>query len=202
MNYLAHLFLSGTDQEIIVGNMMEDYIVGNIQHPRNNHLSMQVKVGIELHRIIDVFMDTHESVKVCKSILYPKYHKYSSVVIDIFFDHFLAKYWEEYTNEDFADFRKRIYEAFEIHWEILPKAMQPTIESMIHHDWLKNYSEFWGIERALQNVSKRAIHQSGMENAVLDLQDNYELIKKSFQVFFPQMIFECEKFLKIKLTNG
>ncbi|MCU0325300.1 MAG: acyl carrier protein phosphodiesterase [Spirosomaceae bacterium] len=202
MNYLAHLFLSGDEEEVIVGNMMEDFIVGTIEHPRNQHLSERIKVGIELHRLIDVFMDTHDSVKSCKSVLYPKYHKYSSVIIDVFFDHFLAKYWEKYTKEDFKYFRGRIYEAFENHWEILPKPMQPTIESMIHHDWLKNYSEFWGIERALQNVSKRAKHDSGMENAVVDLKQNYELIQRSFEDFFPKMMNECSNFLKLKVKNG
>jgi acyl carrier protein phosphodiesterase len=195
MNYLAHLFLSGNEEEIIVGNMMEDFVVGKIDHPRNIHLSNRIKKGIELHRIIDTFMDTHDSVKDCKSILYSKYHKYSSVIVDIYFDHFLAKNWHNYTNEDFKEFRLRMYEAFENQWDILPPQMQPVIESMIHHDWLKNYSEFWGIERALLNVSKRAIHQSGMENAVEDLKQNYEVIQNCFEVFFPLMVNECNQFL-------
>ncbi|MBA4853392.1 ACP phosphodiesterase [Emticicia sp. BO119] len=198
MNFLAHLFLSGDDEEILVGNLLEDYIVGRIEHPRNQHFSENIKNGILLHRLIDSYMDTHAVVSTCKSVLYKNYHKYSSVVIDIYFDHYLAKYWHSYSTEPFEDFRKRVHESFRKYWNVLPEKMKPTIESMIKHDWLKNYGEFWGIERSLIGVAKRTAFQSNMEQAINDLKIHYVFFDDNFNLFFPQMIQQCTNFLTDK----
>lgn len=195
MNFLAHLFLSGDNEEILVGNLLEDYVVGRIEHPRNQHFSENIKNGILLHRLIDTFMDTHPITSICKSVLYQHYHKYASVVIDIYFDHYLAKHWYSYSTEPFEDFRKRVHQSFLNHWEVLPEKMKPMIESMIKYDWLKNYGEFWGIERALSGVAKRAAFHSNMEQALSDLKVHYDFFDENFKVFFPQMIEQCIQFL-------
>lgn len=195
MNFLAHLFLSGDDEEVMVGNLLEDFVVGRIEHPRNAHYNENIKNGILLHRLIDSFTDTNPLVSDCKSVLYGKYHKYAAVVIDIFFDHFLAIHWEKYSSEPFDDFRKRVHASFQKHWDVMPDRMKPMIESMIKHDWLKNYSEFWGMERALTGISRRTVYVSNMENAVEDLKLHYDLFDEKFSVFFPLMINECTNFL-------
>ena len=195
MNFLAHLFLSGKEEEIIVGNLLEDFIVGRIDHPRNINFPERIKIGILLHRQIDSFTDTHTCVSACKSVLYKKYSKYSAVLVDIYFDHFLAKDWKHFTDEPLEIFTKRMASAFENNWDILPEKMKPMIESMIKHDWLKNYGEFWAIEKALKNVAKKAKFDSKMENALGDLHENYELFQTNFREFFPQMIKVCENFL-------
>ena len=196
MNYLAHLFLSGKEQEIIVGNLLEDFVVGRIDHPRNAHFPERIKIGILLHRQIDTFTDTHPYVSACKSVLYEKYGKYSAVVVDIFFDHFLAVNWHKFTDENLDNFTKRVYFSYENHWDILPEKMKPMISSMIKYDWLKNYSEFWAIEKALLNVSKRAIYQSNMENALEDLKLHYDFFQENFLQFFPEMMKVCNNFLR------
>ncbi|CAH0994967.1 Acyl carrier protein phosphodiesterase [Emticicia aquatica] len=198
MNFLAHLFLSGLNQEVIVGNLLEDFVVGRIDHPRNASYNSIIKDGILLHRLIDSFTDTHLAVSDCKSLLYSKYHKYAAVLVDIYFDHFLALHWDEYSDEPFPDFRKRVHQAFLLNWEILPENMKPMIESMIKYDWLKNYSEFWGIERALQGISRRTVYESNMQNATEDLKIHYQLFEDKFKVFFPEMISQCKNFLDKK----
>ena len=195
MNFLAHLFLSGDDEEVMVGNLLEDFVVGRVDHPRNQQFNYNIKNGILLHRLIDSFTDTHPSVSTCKSVLYTKYHKYAAVVIDIFFDHYLAIHWKEFSSENFDDFRKRVHNSFQNHWEMLPEKMKPMIESMIKHDWLKNYSEFWGIERALTGISRRTVYESNMENAIEDLKLHYNLFDVQFKTFFPSMMNECKGFL-------
>ncbi|RFS14569.1 ACP phosphodiesterase [Emticicia sp. C21] len=198
MNFLAHLFLSGDNEEILVGNLLEDYVVGRIEHPRNQHFSENIKNGILLHRLIDSFMDTHSVVSTCKTVLYQNYHKYASVVIDIYFDHFLAKHWYSYSSEPFEDFRKRTHQSFLNHWDVLPDKMKPMIDSMIKYDWLKNYSEFWGMERALTGVAKRTEFKSNMEKAVTDLKIHYDFFNENFKLFFPQMVQQCTAFLTDK----
>ncbi len=201
MNFLAHLFLSGKNEELLVGNLLEDFVVGRIEHPRNAGFNQEVKDGILLHRLIDSFTDTHSAVSACKSVLYEKYHKYAAVLIDIFFDHYLAIHWSDYSNEPFGDFRKRVHVSFQKHWEILPDKMKPMIESMIKHDWLKNYGEFWGIERALTGISKRTVYDSNMEKATEDLKIHYELFNENFALFFPEMMMKCNQFLEEKGYN-
>lgn len=198
MNFLAHLFLSGDNDEILVGNLLEDYVVGRIEHPRNSLYSENIKNGILLHRLIDSFTDTHVITSTCKSVLYSKYHKYASVVVDIFFDHYLARHWHLYSAEPFDLFRKRVHQAFIDNWHILPDKMKPVIESMIKYDWLKNYAEFWGIERALTGVAKRAVFQSNMEQATTDLQKHYAFFDENFKVFFPQLVEQCTQLLQEK----
>ncbi|GGD49348.1 ACP phosphodiesterase [Emticicia aquatilis] len=185
----------------MVGNLLEDFVVGRIEHPRNAGFSQEVKDGILLHRLIDSFTDTHSAVSACKSVLYAKYHKYAAVLIDIFFDHYLATHWTKYSNEPFDDFRKRVHVSFQNHWEIMPDRMKPMIESMITHDWLKNYGEFWGIERALTGISKRTVYDSNMEKATEDLKIHYELFGENFALFFPEMMMKCNQFLEEKGYN-
>ncbi|AFK05301.1 Acyl carrier protein phosphodiesterase [Emticicia oligotrophica DSM 17448] len=197
MNFLAHLFLSGKNEEVMIGNLMEDYIVGRIDHERNNHLNKDIKHGIMLHRLIDTATDSNPFVSNCKLVLYEKYHKYSAVLIDIYFDHFLAVHWDFYSKEPFDLFRKRVYFSFEKHWNILPEKMKPMIESMITHDWLKNYAEFWGIERALLGVSRRTKFESNMEKATDDLKIHYKLFKDNFEKFFPELLETCNNFLDV-----
>lgn len=196
MNFLAHLFLSGDNEELMVGNLLEDFIVGRIEHPRNNQYNLHTKNGILLHRLIDSFTDSNNKVSECKQVLYEKYHKYASVLVDIFFDHFLTIHWNQYSSEPFDDFRMRVYQSFQNNWETMPEKMKPMIESMINHDWLKNYGEFWGIERALQGISRRTVYESNMEKATEDLKIHYELFDEKFKEFFPLLINECKSFMQ------
>jgi acyl carrier protein phosphodiesterase len=201
MNFLAHLFLSGKNEEVMVGNLLEDFVVGRIDHPRNEVYNQTIKNGILLHRLIDTFTDTNNAVSDCKVVLYEKYHKYAAVLIDIFFDHYLANHWVDYSNEPFDEFRHRVYTAFQNHWSILPEKMKPMIESMIKHDWLKNYSEFWGIERALLGISRRTKYESNMEKATEDLKIHFQLFNEKFNMFFPKIMSECNQFLNEKGYN-
>ena len=196
MNFLAHLFLSGDNEELMVGNLLEDFIVGRIDHPRNNQYNLHIKNGILLHRLIDSFTDSNIKVSECKAVLYEKYHKYAAVLVDIFFDHFLTIHWNQYSSEPFEDFRIRVYHSFRNNWETMPEKMKPMIESMILNDWLKNYGEFWGIERALQGISRRTVYESNMEKATEDLKIHYELFDEKFKDFFPLLIQECKNLLK------
>jgi acyl carrier protein phosphodiesterase len=202
MNFLAHLFLSGKNEEVMVGNLLEDFVVGRIEHQRNVVYNQTLKNGILLHRLIDTFTDTNRAVSDCKVVLYEKYHKYAAVLIDIFFDHYLAIHWQEYSNEPFDEFRQRVYTTFQNHWSILPEKMKPMIESMIKHDWLNNYSEFWGIERAVLSISRRTKYESNMQKATADLKINYQLFDEKFCIFFPKLMLECNQFLSEKGYNN
>src|SRR3954453_2663939 len=107
MNFLAHLYLSGNDPEIMVGNFLGDFVRGRnlLERYKKN-----IATGIELHRTIDEFTDTHPIVAQSKNRLREKYRHYAAVIVDIFYDHFLAKNWSEYSSELLPDFADRAYQ--------------------------------------------------------------------------------------------
>jgi acyl carrier protein phosphodiesterase len=203
MNYLAHLFLSKHHPEIIIGNMLEDFISGNIEHPRNIHLSVNIKKGIKLHRLIDTLTDTHLEVKKAKKYFYEDFGKYSPIIIDVLFDHYIIKHWDKFSEESFENFRRRIYTSLELHQEIQPDSMKNLIKSMIHHDWLKNYSEVWGLEKAFEGLNKKiGKKELDLKKSIPIFENNYTNIENNFLIFFPELIEMCEQFLKENLKDG
>ena len=100
MNFLAHTYLSGCNEEIIVGNFMGDYVKGS----RYMDFPEMVKKGILIHRDIDTFTDMHLITRRSKQMVAAKYSKYAGIIIDIFYDHFLASLWDDYSNLPLSDF--------------------------------------------------------------------------------------------------
>ena len=105
MNFLAHLYLSGNNKEVILGNFIADAVKGK----ELNRYKEQVQVGIRLHRAIDTYTDKHPVVEKSKERLRGKYHKYAGVIVDMFYDHFLAANWNEYSNEPLNKFTSNAY---------------------------------------------------------------------------------------------
>jgi acyl carrier protein phosphodiesterase len=203
MNYLAHLFLAGTNDGIILGNLLEDFVTGPIENETNRTLPHNVKLGLAMHRQIDTFTDSSKVVKECKSIFYPNFGKYSPIIIDVLFDHFLVKNWEIFTEEPFEKFRPRIYKSLTNYKEIQPVELQSMINSMIEHDWLKNYKENWGLERAFLNLNKRINKpEIDLRLSLKEFEENYYFINEKFLDFFEDLKKLCDKFLKENLPNG
>ena len=114
MNYLAHLALSQEVEEVIAGNMIEDFITGRIEHPRNSFLTDELIVGVKLHRLIDTFTDSNPNVTNCKKLFYASVGKFAPIVVDVLFDHYLIKNWSTFYDVPLKDFCQKMY-------SILPK---------------------------------------------------------------------------------
>lgn len=196
MNYLAHLFLSGDKPEIIFGNMLEDFITGRVNHARLDIYSEEIKKGIRLHREIDTFIDTNSLVKEAKFFFYNDYGKYSSIIIDVLFDHLLSINWKEFTSEEFPDFRKRVYAVFPEFDSLQPPTMKYVTDSMISNDWLKNYQFRWGLERAFSDLNKRTKVSFNFMESITTFEQFYLEINEIFLQFFPLVMVHCEKFLE------
>ena len=193
MNFLAHLYLSGEDQNVMVGNFIGDFVKGR------NALEIydkKIVEGIELHRSIDEFTDSHPVVTESKNRLRPKYRHYSGVIVDIFYDHFLARNWTMYHGELLPDFADRAYGIIQSFDAILPKEVKFMMPYMVKGNWLVNYSKLDGINRALSGMSRRTPFESKMEEATSDLEKNYESFKSEFDEFFPNLKSHSEKFLQ------
>lgn len=183
MNFLAHLYLSGNDEEVMLGNFMADFVKAR----RFEGLSPGVIKGIEIHRHIDRFTDTHEIVHESKARLRPHYHKYASVITDMYYDHFLAANWAEFSDVPLVDFAATTYETLQRNRHVFPGSMERLLYYMVHENWLVSYAKVEGINWALQRMAKRTGFDSGMERAATELVQDYTLFKDEFGRFFPQL---------------
>ena len=184
MNFLAHLHLSGNNEKILIGNFIADFIKGKAALANYDD---EIAVGIHLHRAIDSFTDNHPIVKQSKSRLTPKYRHYSSVIVDMFYDHFLASRWLDYHSTALGDYSQSIYQTLNQNAVLLPEAAKRMLTYMSNHDWLVGYSTEAGLHRALSGMARRTPYESKMEEAVRDLVLCYDSYQTEFTTFFPEL---------------
>ncbi len=184
MNFLAHLYLSGADPKVKIGNFIGDFVKGrNLQE----QFEPGILKGIALHREIDAFTDKHPIVLESKKRLRPKYRHYSPVIIDVFYDHFLAVNWATYSNQSLADFARESYATLEKHKALLPDQVNQMMPYMVKGNWLVNYSYTEGIHKTLSGMARRTPYESKMEEATEDLRLHYSDFQDEFSRFFPEL---------------
>ena len=194
MNFLAHIYLSFGDDEIAIGNFIADSIRGN----KIGHLPERVQHGVLLHREIDTFTDTHSIPKRSSKRLHKIYSHYSRVIVDIYYDHFLAKNWKNYSDIPLKIFVNDFYDLLEDHYTILPDGVQRMMPYMISDNWLYNYSKMEGIDRVLNGMNRRTKNRSKMNFAILDLEEHYAAFEKEFTSFFDELIvFSKQKYISL-----
>ncbi|EJF08967.1 ACP phosphodiesterase [Pontibacter sp. BAB1700] len=191
MNYLAHIFLSGDDEALLLGNFIADAVKGK----QLELYPAGIARGIKLHRLIDTYTDTHPIVSETKARLRPHFRKYAPVVADLYFDHFLASRFDEFSNEPLEPYTTRIYTLINQHLSNLPERVQYFFPYMMRQNWLLSYAEVSGIAQALGGLSRRTSFESGMERAGEELLKNYTLYREDFSLFFPELIAYVEEVL-------
>lgn len=184
MNFLAHAYLSGDDKKILVGNFIADFVKGK---QALNEFEQPVIKGIELHRAIDAYTDSHPVVRESKNRLRPKYRHYAAVIVDVFYDHFLANQWKTFHHQTLDDFVSATYQTIESFSAILPLPLKRMLPYMIKGNWLVGYSEVSGIGQALSGMASRTPYDSKMDEATKDLSDHYVLFQEEFNRFFPDL---------------
>ena len=184
MNFLAHLYLSQSNTNIMIGNFIADHIRGN----NFSHFSKEIQQGILLHREIDTFTDAHEVVRKSKRRLHERYRHYDGVIIDIFFDHYLAKNWSTYSAIPFKNYTDAINTFFTEKTPKLPEKSQQFIHYMIEYNILFNYKYTDGIEKVLNGMNRRTKGKSQMNMAIEDLRDLDAEFDTDFKLFFVDLI--------------
>lgn len=184
MNFLAHLYLSQHPPELMVGNFIGDFVKGS----SFDNYDLLIQKGIILHREIDAFTDDHDIVKKSKKLLVDRYRHYAAVIVDMFYDHFLASNWDCYHETPLQHFSQQSYNTLLSFEETLPEKAQYMLPFMAKHDWLSSYSTVEGIGRALSGLSRRSRFESHMEKATEDLLLDYDIFKEDFTQFFPQLV--------------
>ena len=151
MNFLAHTYLSPKNNLIMLGNLSGDFVKGRLM----DGLHKDIVSGVKLHREIDTFTDSHEKFKSAKRIISPYFNHYSGVLIDMFFDYFLAKQWKEQNPLQLKAHIEGIYKSGMDNYLILPEKFQPVLPNMIKHDWLSMYSTHNGLKNILSQMTNR-----------------------------------------------
>lgn len=184
MNFLGHLFLSGTETEVIVGNFMGDSVKG-----RNlSGFGPGIEQGLRLHRAIDSFTDTHPLVRKGRERVHGHAGRYASVVMDLFYDHLLARSWSLYHHEPLSDFAHRMYTLLESHKLLMPERTRYMLPYMVRYDWLSSYASLDGIARALYGLSQRVPAGAPMRGAEQVLAQHLESYAVEFTAFLPEVI--------------
>ena len=183
MNFLAHLYLSGNNTDLMIGNFIADHIRGN----KFSHFKEGIQKGIFLHREIDTFTDAHDIVRKSKRRLHERYGHYDGVIIDIFYDHFLAKNWNTYSQISLDIYVSSVYKLLEENFEILPEKTQEILPYLKKYNWLYNYQFAKGIQEVLNGMNKRTKGKSKMNLASEDLLIHYQLLEDDFTLFFEDL---------------
>ena len=196
MNFLAHTYLSGGNEEIIVGNFMGDYVKGK------NYLLFpeQVKKGILIHRDIDSFTDMHEVTRRSKQRLSSRYHKYAGIIIDIFYDHFLASLWSSYSTLPLSEFVSRTYDLLKRNYKVLPDSIKHWFPTFLENNWMMAYTTVEGIELVLERMSANTSLPDHSAFAVEVLRNQYSIFMEDFLEFFPTIIAFLEEKYEIEIS--
>jgi acyl carrier protein phosphodiesterase len=190
MNFLAHLYLAGPDATApaYADHLLGQFIADSVPGRQLAQYAPGVQAGIRAHRAIDTFTDQHPVVRRTTARLREAgYGKYAGVVADMFYDHFLARNFSEFSAEDLGDFSQRVYAVLTSRAAEFPAPVQRFFPYLVQQNWLLGYVEIAGITRALQGLSRRASPGSGMETAGEELHRNYAAYEADFRAFFPQL---------------
>ena len=170
MNFLAHLYLSGDDEEVLVGNFIGDFVKG----AQMNQYSPQIQKGIRLHRSIDHFTDTHDVVLESKIRLREKFRHFAPVIVDVYYDHFLAKNWSKFSSIPLKQYTENFYQLMKKYVGIIPKSVTNMLNYMSRDNWLFNYQSIEGIDHALTGMSRRTKYENKMDEASDALKEHYD----------------------------
>jgi acyl carrier protein phosphodiesterase len=190
MNILAHLFLSGDDESLLLGNFMGDFVKGKkyMDYP------MSIQKGILLHRYIDTFTDTHPIAKQGIIRLRPEYSKFSGVIVDMFYDYLLATNWHKYHHQPYQEYVVSKYAVLEANQQILPDEAKYVLTYMVRQNWLARYVSLEGLALSLKGITRRSSSPYELDKAIENLQIHLTDYQNEFEMFFD----ELQEFVKSK----
>ncbi|KQB52871.1 ACP phosphodiesterase [Pseudomonas endophytica] len=182
MNYLAHLHLGGQQPEELLGSLYGDFVKGRLQ----GRFSTAIESAIQLHRSIDVFTDAHPLVNQSLSRFTQTRRRYAGIVLDVFFDHCLARDWSQYAEGPLERFTSRFYQLL-VAQPQLPERLADIAPHMAAHDWLGSYRDFEVLERVISGIARRLSRPEELNGAMHDLRALYEPLSEDFNAFYPQL---------------
>ena len=183
VNFLAHALLSPDDDEIRAGNVCADLIKGRIE----GVTPPGIVTGVALHRAIDRFADRHHAFRACFACVAAPRRRYAAVIVDIFFDHCLARCWADYSTVSLGIFVEHVCAQLEGLADVIPVRDRARLDRMLESRWLYLYATRDGLDRVFAGLARRARYGHRLGEAADDLERNYSMIEASFRVLMPAL---------------
>lgn len=181
MNWLAHLYLSEPSAEFRIGNVISDALsVAEVAK-----LPVEIQRGAEVHRKIDAFTDAHPVVRRSIGRMVPPHRRFGGILVDMFYDHFLAANWGRFSDEPLEEFSKRVYAEFEAHEPSLPEEAVKMLHHIRTRNRLCSYREIAGVRHALEGIGMRLRRPQQLGESIVELERHYDALQKDFMEFFP-----------------
>lgn len=185
MNFLAHAFLAGPDPADRLGGMLGDFVKG----PLPAGLPAPVAAGVALHRRIDSYADAHPAFRASRARVSAGRRRYAGIMIDLFYDHFLARAWDEFSPEPLPDFTAGTYALLARHSALLPPRLAQIFPHMRREDWLGSYRALPSVGEALDNMSRHRLSRPNpLAGAAEELEVGYGGFERDFRAFLPDAL--------------
>lgn len=191
MNYLAHLYLSGPDPGVKVGNFIGDYVKGN----RFIRYNPAIQRGIILHRMIDSFTDGHPVFRESSKLFQPMYRRYAGVVTDIVYDHFLAANWEQFSAQTLQSFVTESHRILMSQYFVLPGTVKQFLPFLIKSRRMEQYQSLQGVDKTLRIMSGNSSLPSHADWTLEQMNLHYNQLEGEFFVFFKEVGAMCKAWL-------
>ncbi len=183
MNYLFHLYLSDRTREGLLGNLMGDFVKGRLDDLRYGE---KLRQGIMLHRKVDSFAATNAVIRRSRNRIDESYRHYRGILVDIFYDHFLARNWDRYSDIPLHHFARHVYQTLDEHHALLPEGLQRVAPRMIAHNWLESYQHVDTVGVVLKRMSGRLSRANPLASGIDELHRHYGGLETDFGHFLPQ----------------
>lgn len=186
MNYLAHVFLQRSSPDLMIGGLLGDFVKGAL----GARFSPTVQEGILLHRAVDRYTDGHPIVRASTALVSPVRRRFAGILVDVFYDHFLARHWSRYSEQTLQVFTHQVYAALASRSAYYPERLQRILPFMTEQDWLASYMRIESVDAALRGIARRFQRYpraAALEDGIQDLIQNYEALEQQFLEFFPEL---------------
>lgn len=197
MNFLAHTYLSNNHTKVAIGNLIGDMVKGDAW----KNYEREISIGLQLHRNIDDFTDHHSVFLRTRDLVKPYFNRYSGIATDIFYDHFLARKWNDYHPQELQKFVNRLYIHLIKNYAVLPPRGQKVVPFMILRNWLGTYGHFDPLHQIFLGMHRRTQEKGNLNQAVEVLQKHYLQIESDFMEFFPDLVNDSQQKLSELLDN-
>ena len=184
MNFLAHLYLSPDTPDALIGSLLGDFVKGPVERAGYND---EITRAIRLHRAIDTFTDAHPVFAASKARVSPARRRYAGILVDLFYDHFLARHWHDYHGQHLETFAADIYGMLLDRAAGLPEPAGRMVTFMARQDWLVSYREVDAVGAALERMGRRLTRGNALLGSIEDLESAYAGFEADFRAFMPEV---------------
>ena len=183
MNYLAHTALAQPNYYSLVGNLLGDFCKGVELTTLPKHLL----AGLANHRAVDRFTDHHPLVRGAMQLFSPQRRRFAGIALDVLFDHFLIRNWQQFYPQPFAHYKQQLYIDLAAAEHLMPPLMQRTMQSVRQHDWFDSYQQLPALGRALDRIASRIRFSNQFAGMLAEIQPHYAELEQAFLQFYPQL---------------